>query len=178
MKPTFTLKIIPDIEKLMGEVKTVKKTPVTIITGSIGSGKSSLLKRILKENVDGKQICIIQNELDPIGVEEKLLSLKKDENEHVFRELISGCMCCTAKQKLVEKLNEINTNCIGENKVDHIIIETTGLADSMPLLQNLLSNEDLMKWAKIDSCIAICDALQIATRIEAKFDKVFTDDTI
>ena len=84
---------------------------------------------------------------------------------------MNGCICCTNRSHLIDKLKEMKTKQIDKKKVDYIIIETTGLADPASIVQTFLLNDDIIKWASIDSCITLCDASQIVKRMEEECDK-------
>ena len=139
--------------------KNVPKVPVTILTGFLGSGKTTLLNRILKEN-HGKKIAVIENEFGAVGVDDKLVLEEKHQEEAIV-EVMNGCICCTVRQDLVETIVDMKKKYIDTGKIDYIIIETTGMADPAPILQTFLLTDEILEWAKIDSCITICDASQI-----------------
>ena len=71
---------------------------------------------------------------------------------------MNGCICCTVRQDLVETINEMKVKYFDTNKIDYIIIETTGMADPAPVIQTFLLDDGIQEWTKIDSCITICDA--------------------
>ena len=79
---------------------------------------------------------------------------------------MNGCICCTVRQDLVDTLLEMKKKYIETGRIDYIIIETTGMADPAPVLQTFLLNDEVQEWAKIDSCLTVCDASQIVTRLE------------
>ena len=74
---------------------TIKKVPVTILTGFLGSGKTTLLNRILKEN-HGKKIAVIENEFGAVGIDDKLVESKRFQEEQII-EVMNGCICCTVR---------------------------------------------------------------------------------
>tara|TARA_B100000214_G_scaffold6601_1_gene4813 strand:- start:119 stop:535 length:417 start_codon:yes stop_codon:yes gene_type:complete len=107
--------------------------PITIISGFLGSGKTTLLNHILT-NQKGIKTAVLVNEFGEIGIDNELVI--KTEEEMV--ELSNGCICCSINGELVEaieKLININKN------LDYIIIETTGLADPLPVAMTLLGSE-------------------------------------
>lgn len=141
-----------------------RKIPVTILTGFLGSGKTTLLNRILKEN-HGKRIAIIENEFGAEGVDDKLIEFKQYQDEAII-EIMNGCICCTVRQDLITTIKEMKEKYFDTNKLDYIIIETTGMADPAPIIQTFLIDEEIQQWTKIDSCITICDASQIVLRLD------------
>lgn len=125
-----------------------KRIPVTIVTGFLGSGKTTLLKRILTDN-DNLKVAVLVNEFGEIDIDSQLL-LSVDE-EMVL--LSNGCICCTINQSLIEAINQVLTS----QKLDYIIIETSGLAEPLPLMMTFLS-EPLSAKIRLDSIITLVDA--------------------
>lgn len=79
---------------------------------------------------------------------------------------MNGCICCTTREDLHTAMMEMKKKYIDNGKIDYVIIEATGMADPEPILQTFLLNDDIAEWAKIDSCLTICDASQIKLRLE------------
>ena len=123
--------------------------PITIISGFLGSGKTTLLNHILT-NQKGIKTAVLVNEFGEIGIDNELII--KTEEEMI--ELSNGCICCSINGELVEAIEKlINVN----NKLDYIIIETTGLADPLPVAMTLLGSE-LRDKTRLDSIITLIDA--------------------
>ena len=123
--------------------------PITIISGFLGSGKTTLLNHILT-NQQGIKTAVLVNEFGEIGIDNELII--KTEEEMI--ELSNGCICCSINGELVEAIEKlINVN----NKLDYIIIETTGLADPLPVAMTLLGSE-LRDQTRLDSIITLIDA--------------------
>ncbi len=123
--------------------------PITIISGFLGSGKTTLLNHILS-NQKGIKTAVLVNEFGEIGIDNELII--KTEEEMI--ELTNGCICCSINGELVEAIEKlINLN----NKIDYIIIETTGLADPLPVAMTLLGSE-LRDTTRLDSIITMIDA--------------------
>lgn len=134
------------MEKRFEQMMTVcrykqRKIPVTILTGFLGSGKTTLLNRILKEN-HGKRIAIIENEFGAEGVDDKLIEFKQYQDEAII-EIMNGCICCTVRQDLITTIKEMKEKYFDTNKLDYIIIETTGMADPAPIIQTFLIDEEI-----------------------------------
>jgi len=148
-----------------------KRIPVTVITGFLGSGKTTLLNRILTEN-HGKRIAVIENEFGEIGIDQELVIREKEE---IF-EMNNGCICCTVRGDLLRIIKKLIKD---KKKFDHIIIETTGLADPAPVAQTFLTDQELYENTVIDSIITIVDAKHISLHIdsspEAKEQIAFAD---
>jgi G3E family GTPase len=71
---------------------------------------------------------------------------------------MNGCICCTTREDLHTAMMDMKKKYIDSGKIDYVIIEATGMADPEPILQTFLLNDDIAEWAKIDSCLTICDA--------------------
>jgi G3E family GTPase len=123
--------------------------PVTIITGFLGSGKTTLLNQIL-QNKDKLKIAVLVNEFGDINIDEQLLI--SEESDMV--ELDNGCICCTINDSLVDAVYRILER---EEKVDYLVIETTGLADPLPIILTFLSPE-LKFVTHLDAVITVVDA--------------------
>jgi len=123
--------------------------PITIISGFLGSGKTTLLNHILT-NQKGIKTAVLVNEFGEIGIDNELII--KTEEEMI--ELSNGCICCSINGELVEAIEKlINVN----KNLDYIIIETTGLADPLPVAMTLLGSE-LRDQTRLDSIITLIDA--------------------
>ncbi len=123
--------------------------PVTIITGFLGSGKTTLLNQIL-QNKDNLKIAVLVNEFGDINIDEQLLiSVDSD-----MIELDNGCICCTINDSLVNSVYQVLER---EEKVDYLVIETTGLADPFPIIMTFLSTE-LKFLTRLDAIITVVDA--------------------
>ncbi len=123
--------------------------PVTIITGFLGSGKTTLLNQIL-QNKEQLKIAVLVNEFGDINIDEQLLiSVESD-----MIELDNGCICCTINDGLVNAVYRVLER---EEKVDYLVIETTGLADPLPIILTFLSTE-LKFLTRLDAVITVVDA--------------------
>ena len=123
--------------------------PITIVSGFLGSGKTTLLNHILT-NQKGIKTAVLVNEFGEIGIDNELII--KTEEEMI--ELSNGCICCSINGELVEAIEKlINVN----KNLDYIIIETTGLADPLPVAMTLLGSE-LRDQTRLDSIITLIDA--------------------
>ena len=123
--------------------------PVTIITGFLGSGKTTLLNHILTNNQDLK-VAIIVNEFGDIDIDSKLL-VSVEEN---MLSLSNGCICCTINDDLLNTVIQILES---EQKIDYLIVETTGVADPLPIVLTFVSPE-LRDFVRLDSVLTLIDA--------------------
>jgi G3E family GTPase len=125
--------------------------PVTIITGFLGSGKTTLLNHILT-NQQGVKTAVLVNEFGEIGIDNDLIVDASDDNTMV--ELSNGCVCCTINEDLMNAVYKIMER---PEKVDYMIVETTGLADPLPVALTFLGSE-LRDLTRLDSIITVVDA--------------------
>ena len=129
---------------------SLKTIPVTIITGFLGSGKTTLLNQIIKQNRD-KKFAIIENEFGEINIDSQLVI---STSENIF-ELTNGCICCTLNGDLAALLNKLVT---GDYEFDHLIIETTGIADPSAVAAVFLTDYNIQTVFKLDGVICLVDA--------------------
>jgi G3E family GTPase len=129
---------------------SVKKgLPVTIITGFLGSGKTTLLNHILN-NQQGLKTAVLVNEFGEIGIDNELV-VATDEN---MVELSNGCICCTINSDLVDAVYKVLER---QENIDYLVVETTGLADPLPVALTFLGTE-LRDLTRLDSIITVVDA--------------------
>ncbi|KAK9105355.1 hypothetical protein Scep_022199 [Stephania cephalantha] len=150
---------------------------VTVITGYLGAGKSTLINYVLNAQ-HGKKIAVILNEFgEEIGVERAMIN---DGNGGAlveeWVELANGCVCCTVKHSLVQALEQLVQR---KERLDHILLETTGLANPAPLASVLWLDDQLESEVKLDSIITVVDAknlrLQLSEhRDSSSFPEAFT----
>ena len=126
-----------------------QKIPVTVLTGYLGAGKTTLLNRILSEN-HGKKYAVIVNEFGEIGIDNDLII---GADEEVF-EMNNGCVCCTVRGDLVRILEGLMKR---RGKFDAIIVETTGLADPIPLAQLFFTDMNLSLTFRMDALVTLVD---------------------
>ncbi|MED6124087.1 hypothetical protein PIB30_055797 [Stylosanthes scabra] len=129
---------------------------VTLITGYLGAGKSTLVNHILNSQ-HGKRIAVILNEFgEEIGVERAMIN-EGDAGALVeeWVELANGCICCSVKHSLVQALEQLVQR---KERLDHILLETTGLANPAPLASVLWLDEQLEAAVKLDSIVTVVDA--------------------
>jgi G3E family GTPase len=124
--------------------------PVTIITGFLGSGKTTLLNHILT-NQEGIKTAVLVNEFGEIGIDNELLITTGDDN---MVELSNGCICCTINNDLLEAVYKVLER---SDKIDYLVVETTGLADPLPVALTFLGTE-LRDLTRLDSIVTVVDA--------------------
>ena len=123
--------------------------PVTIITGFLGSGKTTLLNHILQNQQDLK-VAVLVNEFGDINIDSQLL-VSVDEN---MMELSNGCICCTINDGLVDAVYSVLEK---GDRIDYMIVETTGVADPLPIALTFLGTE-LQHLTRLDSILTVVDS--------------------
>jgi G3E family GTPase len=128
--------------------------PVSVLTGFLGSGKTSLLNTLLKSPMLANA-CVVINEFGEIGLDHLLV----EKSDETIVELSSGCLCCTIRGDLIDTLNSLlNRRADGSLKAfDRIVIETTGLADPAPVLHALMRDELLLQRVKLEGVVTVVD---------------------
>ncbi|XP_073011168.1 uncharacterized protein [Typha latifolia] len=130
------------------------RIPATIITGFLGSGKTTLLNHILTAQ-HGKRIAVIENEYGEIDIDGSLVAAKTTGAEDIIM-LNNGCLCCTVRGDLVRMIGELVDKKKG--KFDHIVIETTGLANPAPIIQTFYAEDKIFNDVKLDGVVTLVDA--------------------
>ncbi len=138
------------------------KIPVTIITGFLGSGKTTLISKLLPHPQMNK-VALVINELGEIGIDHDLITVS---SENVTL-LANGCICCSVRTDIQETLRDLFARRqVGEVfDFDRVIIETTGLADPAPLLQTLTSDTLLEARFRLDGVVTLVDAVNAQNQL-------------
>ncbi|CAK9442385.1 uncharacterized protein LODBEIA_P61280 [Lodderomyces beijingensis] len=135
-----------------------RKIPITIVTGYLGSGKSTLLKQIGLRSK--KRLAIILNEFGDSSVIEKSVTIQ-DQSESVeeWLDIGNGCLCCTVKDSGVNAIENLIEN--SKDKIDYILLETTGVADPAPIAKMFWLDEGLASNIYIDGVVTVVDSSNI-----------------
>ena len=136
------------------------KLPVTILTGFLGSGKTTLLNYILREN-HGKRIAIIENEFGEISIDSDLVVSSEEE----IYEMVNGCICCVASVRgdLLEVIRKLMSR---PGRIDYILVETSGLADPMPVAQAFFVDDAVLEEVALDAIVTLIDSKHIEQHLD------------
>ena len=132
--------------------------PVTVLTGFLGAGKTTLLNRILTEQ-HGRKIAVIENEFGEVGVDNQLVI---QSDEEIF-EMNNGCICCTVRGDLLRILGRLMKR---KDRLDAILIETTGLANPAPVAQTFFTDPEMKEQFALDAIVTLVDARHILLHLD------------
>lgn len=137
-----------------------RKLPVTVLSGFLGAGKTTVLSHILN-NRDGKRVAVIVNDMSEINIDSAVIqnevSLNRSEEKLV--EMSNGCICCTLREDLLEEVN----NLAKDGRFDYLVIESTGIFEPLPVAETFtFADEDgvsLSDVADLDTMVTVVDAV-------------------
>ncbi|MDB5777008.1 MAG: hypothetical protein JWP38_3141 [Herbaspirillum sp.] len=140
------------------------KLPVSLITGFLGSGKTTLISKLVR-HPDMNRVAVIINEIGEIGIDHDLVSMSS-ENVSL---LSNGCLCCALRTDLQETLRTLFAQrMVGEiPDFDRVVVETTGLADPAPVVQTMFSDTVLATQYRFDGIVTLVDAVNGAAQLDA-----------
>ncbi|BBQ02092.1 cobalamin biosynthesis protein (plasmid) [Burkholderia sp. SFA1] len=137
-----------------------EKIPVTVLTGFLGAGKTTLLNYILREK-HGHKIAVIENEFGEVGIDGGLVL---ESTEEIY-EMTNGCVCCVGAVR--EDLVRIVRMLVDRpERLDHIIVETSGLADPYPVAQTFFIDDPIAQRVTLDAVVTMVDAKHIAAHLD------------
>ena len=147
----------------------IKVLPITLLTGYLGSGKTTLINHILN-NQKGYKIAVIVNDIGEVNIDADLIQkggvvTEKDDN---LVALSNGCICCNLKADLIEQIAEI----YDMGKFDYLLIEASGICEPIPIAQSIMAMNDMMEEeglppvVRLDSVITVTDSLRLASEFE------------
>jgi G3E family GTPase len=144
------------------------KIPVTLVTGFLGSGKTTLIGKLVK-HPDMNRVAVVINEVGEIGIDHDLVTMTSEN----ITLLANGCICCSVRTDMQETLRELFSQRRAGLMIDfdRVVIETTGLADPAPVIQTLVSDTLLGAQYRLDGVVTLVDAVnghhQLASQLEA-----------
>lgn len=138
------------------------RTPVTIISGFLGAGKTTLVNHLIEQCAQ-QRIGIVVNEFGEVGIDGQLIVA----DEQALIEINNGCICCTVRADLVAGIKTLlAASRDGRTPLDRVIVETSGLADPAPVLQTFLADPDLRAAVELESVVALVDARHFPQQID------------
>ena len=148
-------------------IQDFKTTPITVLTGYLGAGKTTLMNHILT-NQEGYKVAVIVNDIGEVNIDAKLISdggFINEEDKGDVVPLSNGCICCTLKEDLMNQIVDI----LKTKRFDYILIEASGICEPLPIAQtitvlsNSLDKYGLPKICRLDNVVTVVDALRLAT---------------
>jgi len=147
----------------------IKVLPITLLTGYLGSGKTTLINHILN-NQKGYKIAVIVNDIGEVNIDAELIQkggvvTEKDDN---LVSLSNGCICCTLKTNLMEQIAEI----YDMDKFDYLLIEASGICEPIPIAQSIMAMNEMMAEqgippiVRLDSVISVTDSLRLVQEFD------------
>ncbi len=130
--------------------------PISVVTGFLGAGKTSLVNRLVLERAGAERIGVVVNEAGEIGLDGELLG---DAGGDVV-EIADGCVCCTSQGELLDAITRLHR---AAGRLDRIIVETSGLADPGPVLETLTSITHVLR---LDTMVAVVDAIHALDQLD------------
>jgi len=132
--------------------------PVTVISGFLGAGKTTLVNHLLTQNRQHR-IGVVVNEFGEVGIDGQLIAAEQE----ALIEINNGCVCCTVRADLVDSVKQMLA--LAGHRLDRLIVETSGLADPAPVLQTFLADPDLRSQVELESGITVLDALHLGAQL-------------
>ena len=145
-------------------MKKKKSVPITLLTGYLGSGKTTLINHILT-NKENKKIAVIVNDIGEVNIDANLIEKGGivTERDESLVALSNGCICCNLKMDLVKQIVDI----LSQDRFDYIVIEASGICEPLPIAQTIVAMPDMFEnntdkeLCKLDSVITVVDALRL-----------------
>jgi len=136
-------------------------TPITVVTGFLGAGKTTLVNYILKEQNEWK-IAVLENEFGEVSIDDGLVAESMDAPEDLIT-MDNGCVCCSVRGDLIRTLGQLAQQ---RKKFDAILLETTGLADPAPIVYTIQTNPKMSDHYRIDSIICLADCKHLHQHLD------------
>ena len=154
---------------------TNNRLPVTVLSGFLGAGKTTVLSHILN-NRENKKVAVIVNDMSEINIDASLVKneVNLNRSEEKLVEMSNGCICCTLREDLLLEINKLAK----DNKFDYLVIESTGISEPLPVAETFTFADEkgvsLSDVAKLDTMVTVVDAVNFLKDYE---DARYLQDT-
>jgi len=151
-------------------VKGQRTVPVTVFTGFLGSGKTTVLNHLLRQQRERK-VAVIENEFGEVPIDNELLENSAMDLAEQVVVMENGCMCCTLRGDLLGAFDAIRRQMQSGVSLDAVLVETTGMADPLPIVRTIRNTPDIAKHFHMDGTITLVDCKTVLSRLgECKTD--------
>lgn len=148
------------------------RLPVTVLSGFLGAGKTTVLNHILR-NRDGLRVAVIVNDMSEINIDAQLVErgdARLDRTQEKLVEMSNGCICCTLREDLMEQVSELSA----ERKYEYLLIESTGIGEPMPVAATFAygdeSGKSLSDVTRLDTMVTVVDAASFFSHLQSRDD--------
>ncbi|MFT5717814.1 MAG: G3E family GTPase, partial [Oleiphilaceae bacterium] len=146
---------------------TINMLPVTVLSGFLGAGKTTVLSHILN-NREGKKVAVIVNDMSEINIDSSIIQneVTLNRSDEKLIEMSNGCICCTLREDLLIEVNKLAK----DGRFDYLVIESTGISEPLPVAETFtFADEDgvsLSDVAKLDTMVTVVDAVNFLNDYE------------